>query len=126
MSASRVEELIVPSAQEALAILLLMGTRHVTFRASPLFLWPPALSGAANALLGGNDLDGSALVAWLESLQKQKLLPHASLSDLDSMVTPEEVSTNVEMLLAIEDDSDAADRLFSGSGVRAVAERAIG
>ncbi|CAM9420887.1 unnamed protein product [Sphacelaria rigidula] len=85
-----------------------------------------ALSGAANALLGGNDLDGSALVAWLESLQKQKLLPHASLSDLDSMVTPEEVSTNVEMLLAIEDDSDAADRLFSGSGVRAVAERAIG
>lgn len=84
-----------------------------------------ALSRAASALLGNNH-DGPALVSWLESLQQEKLLRHACLSNLDSMVTAEEVASNVEMLLAIEEDTDAADRLFSGSGVRTVAELAIG
>lgn len=42
------------------------------------------------------------------------------------MVTAKEVAMNVEMLLAIEEDAEAGDRLFSGGGILSVAERAIG
>lgn len=83
-----------------------------------------ALSRAASALLG-TDRDAVALVSWLESLQRQKLMRHCSLSDLDSIVTAEEVATNVEMLLAIENDTDAADCVFSWSSALSVAKRAI-
>lgn len=64
-------------------------------------------------------------MAWLET-QERDLLQFGSLSSMDSTITAKDVATNVEMLLAIEEDTDAADRVWSWSGVLDVAELVVG
>lgn len=83
-----------------------------------------ALSRSARALLGEGNT-GQALLSWLEK-QERDWLNSGSLSALDSTLTAKEVATNVEMLLALEKDTEAADRVWSGSGVLDVAERVVG
>lgn len=83
-----------------------------------------ALSLSASLLLGDGN-DGQALMSWLET-QERDWLNFGSLSSVDSTITAKDVATNTEMLLAIEEDSDAADRLWSGSGVQDVAELVVG
>ncbi|CAM9883333.1 unnamed protein product [Hapterophycus canaliculatus] len=83
-----------------------------------------ALSLSASLLLGDGS-DGQALMAWLET-QENDLLHFGSLSSVDSAVTAKDVATNVEMLLAIEEDTAAADRVWSWSGVVDVAELIVG
>lgn len=87
-------------------------------------LFSPALSLSASLLLGGGK-DGQALMAWLET-QGCGFLDFGSLSSVDSTLTAKDVATNVEMLLAIEEDSDAADRVWGGRGVVDVAELVVG
>lgn len=64
-------------------------------------------------------------MAWLET-QGRGFLDFGSLSSVDSTLTAKDVATNVEMLLAIEEDSDAADRVWGGRGVVDVAELVVG
>lgn len=47
------------------------------------------------------------------------------MSAVDPTITAKEVVTNIEMLLALEEDSDAADRVW-GSRALDVAELVIG
>lgn len=83
-----------------------------------------ALSRAASALLGDGN-DGQALISWLET-QERDWLSSSSLSCLDSTLTAKEVAMNVEMLLALEEDTAAADRIWSGRGALDVAELVVG
>ena len=64
-------------------------------------------------------------MAWLEA-QERDWLDFCSLSSADSTITAKDVATNVEMLLAIEQDSDAADRVWGSRGVLDVAELIVG
>lgn len=64
-------------------------------------------------------------MAWLET-QERDWLDFGSLSAVDSTITAKDVATNIEMLLAIEEDSDAADRVWAGRGVLDVAELVVG
>lgn len=73
--------------------------------------------------VGGDD---QSLLSWLESHELSSRLQATSLSDLDSMVTAKEVAANVEQLLVLEQDVDAADRIWGGSDDISVAERAVG
>lgn len=84
-----------------------------------------ALSRASVALLG-EESDTEALLNWLERHHRNILLGASSLSALDSDLTASEVVGNVEQLLALEKDTRAADRLWSGDDIRSVAERAVG
>lgn len=77
------------------------------------------------SLLLGDGSDGEALMAWLET-QQRDCLDFDSLSSVDSTITAKDVATNIEMLLAIEEDSDAADRIWGGGGVVDVAELVVG
>lgn len=83
-----------------------------------------ALSRSATILLG-NGNDGQSLLSWLQS-QQRDWLSLSTLSDLDSTVTAKEVASNVEMLLALESDIEAADRLWSGRRALEVAETVVG
>ncbi|CAM9434901.1 unnamed protein product [Laminaria digitata] len=84
-----------------------------------------ALSRSAGILLGeGNDAE--ALLSWLET-QERDWLSLSNTSDVDSTITAKEVVSNVEMLLALEEDTDAADRVWSGgSRILDVAELVVG
>jgi len=73
----------------------------------------------------GDGSDGQALLSWLET-QQRECLDFDSLSSVDSTITAKDVMTNAEMLLAIEEDSEAADRIWSGSGVLGVCELVVG
>lgn len=64
-------------------------------------------------------------MAWLET-QERDWLDFGCLSSVDPTLTAKDVATNVEMLLAIEEDSDAADRVWGGRGVLDVAELVVG
>ena len=84
-----------------------------------------ALWRSASILLGeGND--AQALLSWLETQERDRL-SFTNLSAVDSTITAKEIVTNVEMLLALEEDTDAADRVWSGgSRVLNVAELVVG
>lgn len=74
----------------------------------------------------GEGSKGEALLSWLEN-QERDWLGLGCLSALDSTLTAKEIATNVEMLLALEKDNQAADRIWNGSGVVLdVAERVVG
>lgn len=83
-----------------------------------------ALSRSASALLGDGK-EAQALLAWLD-IQERDWLDSSSLSALDPTITAKDVVGNVEMLLALEEDTAAADRIWSGNGVLDVAELAVG
>lgn len=88
-----------------------------------LFFPSSALSRAACILLGeGND--GPALLSWLEA-QERDWLSLSNLAAVDPTITAKEVVTNIEMLLALEEDSDAADKVW-GSRALDVAELVVG
>lgn len=65
-------------------------------------------------------------MSWLETQERDWLNFGSSLSSVDPTITAKDVATNAEMLLAIEDDRNAADRLWSWSGVEDVAELVVG
>lgn len=65
-------------------------------------------------------------MSWLHVQEHDWLNFSSSLSSVDSTITTKDVATNAEMLLAIEEDRDAADRLWSWSGVQDVAELVVG
>lgn len=90
-----------------------------------LCLFCAALSLSASLLLGDGK-DGQALMSWLETQERDWLNFGGCLSSVDSTITAKDVATNAEMLLAIEEDSHAADRLWSWSGVQDVAELVVG
>lgn len=83
-----------------------------------------ALSRSATILLGSGH-DGQTLLSWLQS-QQRDWLDSSTLSDLDSTVTAKELASNVEMLLALESDIEAVDRLWSGRRALDVAEIVVG
>ena len=84
-----------------------------------------ALSRSASILLGEGK-DAQALLSWLET-QERDWLSFANLSAVDSTITAKEVVANVEMLLALEEDTDAADRVWPGSSrVLNLAELVVG
>lgn len=83
-----------------------------------------ALSRSASLLLGDGN-DGQALLSWLEN-QQRDWSEFGSLSAADSTITAKEVASNVEMLLALEQDTEAADKIWSGNGVLDVAELVVG
>ena len=72
----------------------------------------------------GEGNDGRAFLSWLET-QERDWLSFSNLSAVDPTITAKEVVTNIEMLLALEEDSDAADRVW-GSRALDVAELVIG
>lgn len=84
----------------------------------------PALTRSASALLGDGS-DAQALLSWVES-QGCNSSNFSTLSDVESTVTAKELAANVEMLLALGEDTEAADRMWSGNGVLNVAESIVG
>ncbi|CAM9355462.1 unnamed protein product [Ectocarpus fasciculatus] len=83
-----------------------------------------ALSLSASLFLGDGN-DGPALLSWLEA-QGREWLDFASLSSVDSTISAKDVATNIDMLLAIEEDTDAADRVWSAGGTADMAELIVG
>lgn len=64
-------------------------------------------------------------MSWLEG-QEREWLDFGSLSSVNSTITAKDVATNIDMLLAIEEDTDAADRVWSAGGTADVAELIVG
>ncbi|CAM9314604.1 unnamed protein product [Ectocarpus sp. 4 AP-2014] len=83
-----------------------------------------ALSLSASLFLGDGN-DGQALMSWLEA-EERELLGFGSLSSVDSTITAKDVATNIDMLLAIEEDTDAADRVWSAGGTADMADLIVG
>ena len=96
-----------------------------TFCFAPCLPSPSSALSLSATLLLGDGNDGQALLSWLEA-QRREWLDFDSLSSVDPTITAKDVATNAEMLLAIEEDSDAADRVWSGSGVLGVCELVVG